>query len=778
MLMRRFVIVAGVAGLASTVFVGGFDSGSDGSDDLFNPPAAIEVNHSPASTVSLNTPGNGDGVYFPFVGSGGPAECGEPLSSDLHRITSNADSATSVFAIDLDGDTDIDVLSASSDDDTVAWYENDGATPPSFTEHIITTSADGAKGVFAIDLDGDTDIDVLSASSLDDSITWYENDGATPPSFASHVIAANADFATSVFAIDLDGDTDIDVLSSSGFGDSITWYENDGATPPSFAEHVITATANFAASVFAIDLDGDTDIDVLSASALDDTVAWYENDGAMLPSFTEHPITIAADGPQSVFAIDLDGDTDIDVLSASALDDSVAWYENDGATPPSFTEHIITTDADFAVSVFAIDLDGDPDVDVLSASIIDDKIAWYEMTAPSFGTCCLSDGSCLDAMCLADCAALLGWAWTPQNTCDLTDCPGADAPATFLVDNLSLENFTQIIADLAAFETRYWNLPGNDLAVAYLAEKLESFGYDNVVLDPYMFQGQQQFNVYATKIGKTRPLEMYILGAHLDSFNKDDNFEDAPGADDDAAGCASVLEMARVFAAAQTDVSIRFVFWNNEETGLDGSAAYVANHRDLQGTRDEPTWLGMIQQDMILFDHGPGKVPDADVEFQASAHADGHAAILAAFVAGAMQRYGDMPAEVGDNMDFTDSKSFWNDTAAISVRENQRIAEIGNGSNPCWHHPCDNPENYSAQDYEFGFNIVKMVAGAVGELANASPDPCPADLDDNGSVGASDLLTLLASWGPCEDCAADFDGNGSVGASDLLTLLANWGPCP
>ena len=55
---------------------------------------------------------------------------------------------------------------------------------------------------------------------------------------------------------------------------------------------------------------------------------------------------------------------------------------------------------------------------------------------------------------------------------------------------------------------------------------------------------------------------------------------------------------------------------------------------------------------------------------------------------------------------------------------------------------------------------------------------CPADLDGDGNVGASDLLALLASWGPCKGCAADFDGNGNVGASDLLELLANWGPCP
>ncbi len=55
---------------------------------------------------------------------------------------------------------------------------------------------------------------------------------------------------------------------------------------------------------------------------------------------------------------------------------------------------------------------------------------------------------------------------------------------------------------------------------------------------------------------------------------------------------------------------------------------------------------------------------------------------------------------------------------------------------------------------------------------------CPWDLDDSGDVGVSDLLSLLASWGPCKGCPADFDGSGDVGVSDLLTLLQNWGPCP
>lgn len=51
----------------------------------------------------------------------------------------------------------------------------------------------------------------------------------------------------------------------------------------------------------------------------------------------------------------------------------------------------------------------------------------------------------------------------------------------------------------------------------------------------------------------------------------------------------------------------------------------------------------------------------------------------------------------------------------------------------------------------------------------------PADLDGDGSVGATDLAQLLNAWGPCAGCAADLDGDGIVGATDLAALLNAWG---
>ncbi|MEE9130460.1 MAG: hypothetical protein V3T84_10615 [Phycisphaerales bacterium] len=71
-----------------------------------------------------------------------------------------------------------------------------------------------------------------------------------------------------------------------------------------------------------------------------------------------------------------------------------------------------------------------------------------------------------------------------------------------------------------------------------------------------------------------------------------------------------------------------------------------------------------------------------------------------------------------------------------------------------------------------GFNLSSFL------VEQKCPPSCPWDLDDNAVVGASDLLSLLVSWGPCKGCPADFDGNGNVEESDLAALLANWGPCP
>jgi Zn-dependent M28 family amino/carboxypeptidase len=83
-------------------------------------------------------------------------------------------------------------------------------------------------------------------------------------------------------------------------------------------------------------------------------------------------------------------------------------------------------------------------------------------------------------------------------------------------------------------------------------------------------------NVLGTLHGASASNEVVLVGAHYDSVN------DCPGADDNASGVAGVLEIARVLATHDYARTLVFACWDEEETGLDGSSAFVAGFSPLQ----------------------------------------------------------------------------------------------------------------------------------------------------------------------------------------------------
>jgi hypothetical protein len=53
----------------------------------------------------------------------------------------------------------------------------------------------------------------------------------------------------------------------------------------------------------------------------------------------------------------------------------------------------------------------------------------------------------------------------------------------------------------------------------------------------------------------------------------------------------------------------------------------------------------------------------------------------------------------------------------VSLRENRRLYETGNGANPHWHRPTDRFETFTEADYRLGFNAAQTTLGAVAKLA-------------------------------------------------------------
>jgi hypothetical protein len=359
-------------------------------------------------------------------------------------ISNTALDAQSVFAIDIDGDGDNDVLSASFQDDKIAWYSNDGFG--NFDYHPITFYAEGAVSVNATDIDGDGDADVLSASFMDDKIAWYENVDGNGDFGPQIVITTLADCPNNVWSADIDGDGDQDVLSSSKCDGKVAWYENIDGNGTFGEQNVIVESSKYPTSFKTGDIDGDGDIDVVvgfySSNAEENEIIWYENtDGN--GAFTDmHLITTSVHGVLSIFCSDIDGDGDIDLISGSKYDYLLAWYENIDGNGTFGNQNVIAdldvshypndifaididTDGDNDVvvgapdnyqtsgyvywfenldgngnfgtkltvsglargceSVFCIDIDNDADPDVLAALYVDHKITWYENMTTSLG---------------------------------------------------------------------------------------------------------------------------------------------------------------------------------------------------------------------------------------------------------------------------------------------------------------------------------------------------------------------------------------------------------
>jgi hypothetical protein len=199
------------------------------------------------------------------------------------------------------------------------------------------------------------------------------------------VISNTAIGATSVHTSDLDRDGDYDVLFTTLTNNRVSWAANLG-NGLFGAPTVITQLVDWPQNVTTADLDLDGDADVLTASHGDDKIAWYENteNGSGIVGFgPQRVISTDADGAKHVSTADLDGDGDLDVLAASDLDDKIAWYENQGGGNFGLEELISLTE-DGARCVEGEDLDRDGDIDLLAAAFHAGTVTWYENLGGSF----------------------------------------------------------------------------------------------------------------------------------------------------------------------------------------------------------------------------------------------------------------------------------------------------------------------------------------------------------------------------------------------------------
>lgn len=147
---------------------------------------------------------------------------------------------------------------------------------------------------------------------------------------------------------------------------------------------------------------------------------------------------------------------------------------------------------------------------------------------------------------------------------------GEDPVVADMISNVSESEIYETTYCLQNFGTRSYGSAGNINAGTYLFNR-----FSNISGLTVEYQGGDFRNVIATLHGVDLTSDkLYVVGAHYDSRCYADQ-SNAPGATDNAGGCAIVLEFARIMSQYRFNHTIKFACWNAEEDGVLGSSDYA-----------------------------------------------------------------------------------------------------------------------------------------------------------------------------------------------------------
>lgn len=279
---------------------------------------------------------------------------------------------------DVDGDGDLDVLTAADGDQEVAWWENDGGNPIVWTKHLIAPALPGANGIAVGDFDLDGRIDVVASAAMGQSeLSWWRNGGGDPIVWTKEVLDPTWQTCFEVNVADVNSDGRPDLIATSWDGMSVAWWENAPGAPITWTKQVVDSNFNGAHSANAADLDGDGDADIIATGGFVDEVAYWRNDGGSPITWTKFVIRTGFTGGRSVTFGDYDQDGDLDV-AGTCWTKEVTWWRNDGGDPIVWTETILAPGFTGGHHIQSADVNGDGRLDLVAAGYMVHDVAWWE----------------------------------------------------------------------------------------------------------------------------------------------------------------------------------------------------------------------------------------------------------------------------------------------------------------------------------------------------------------------------------------------------------------
>lgn len=379
--LRRLAAAAAMTIIAATTF-----AGSAWAQARTEPPDAVEVMEtdaipsSPERRADLDRPPtvadcNRNGVEDALDLAGVLARGPEPTGR--HPV--------SVTAADLDGDRRIDLVVSNDTDGTVTVLRQRSYRRFEAQPAIAVGPSPSCVATGDLDADGDPDIVVGHSIGTATYATVLWNDGAGR--YRREDLSMSSDPALArgprcVAVADLDADGDLDIVASSGetaASRKITWFQNTGGGR--FAEAVHKRVpANTPGGLAVADLDGDGHMDIAVTSGTGDNrvvVVYGPAAATDFADWTHNSYLRIGNGPMDVRAADLDGDGDLDLVTANFNSSDVSVLLNDSTRGRlnRFSTAARYPAGAQPLSLGVADLDSDGDLDIVVPIRRDDRVA-------------------------------------------------------------------------------------------------------------------------------------------------------------------------------------------------------------------------------------------------------------------------------------------------------------------------------------------------------------------------------------------------------------------